>query len=940
MAAFTKSTCTTVSRMKSVVLFLVVLHVIVFLSTVEAVDKGNFKTCDQSSFCKRNRALEEGSSPFVAMLETFQVSGGVMKVDVMNTKTSVLLQLELHGLLGNMVRMKINEINPAQPRYEVPDVLIAEPTKQSWTVTKQDTNNMEATLTKDISIALSSQPFRVDVIMKGNVVTSVNSRGLMNFEHVRAKNWAQKLEDKDENGEQQDGEPVDEVKEDDDEDLPGMWEETFKSHHDSKPNGPTSIGMDFSFPGYQYVYGIPEHADTMALKTTVNTDPYRLYNLDVFEYELDNPMALYGSVPYMIAHNTAQTIGLFWLNAAETWIDISSNTADKSMFGRVLEFVKGDSEVPQVDTHWFSESGIIDVFFLLGPSSDEVFSQYASLTGNPSLPPLFGIAYHQCRWNYNDEQDVKNVDMNFDEHDIPYDVIWLDIEHTDGKRYMTWDKNKFPNSIEMLDHIAAKGRKMVTIVDPHTKRDSGYKLYQQGKDNDYFVKNKDSNEYEGWCWPGSSSYLDFTRSEVREWWGNMLSPSEYEGTTMDLFTWNDMNEPSVFNGPEVTMHKDAIHGGGWEHRDVHNIFGLYVHKATADGQIKRSDGKERPFVLSRAFFAGSQRYGAIWTGDNMAEWSHLKASIPMLLSISLAGIPFIGADVGGFFRNPDSELLTRWYQAGAYQPFFRAHAHLDSKRREPWLLPANNMAAIRKVIRERYALLPYWYTLFYRAHKTGIPVMRPMWVEFPSDEKTFDMEDQYMIGDALLVKPVTTAGTTHQTTYLPGEDVWYDLATYNKLKGPSSHTATAALDQIPVYQRGGTIIPRKERVRRSSSLTLDDPYTLTVALDNQGLARGNLFIDDGHSFDYQAGNMLYRNFNFLNNVLQSRTIDYNVKFTTRSWLERVVIVGLKTKPNAVELSGTLIDYQKLDFTYTPQSQSLVIRKPGVNMGEDWKITLS
>lgn len=388
------------------------------------------------------------------------------------------------------------------------------------------------------------------------------------------------------------------------------------------------------------------------------------------------------------------------------------------------------------------------------------------------------------------------------------------------------------------------------------------------------------------------------------------------------------------------MHKDAIHGGGWEHRDVHNIYGLYMQRATAEGQIKRSEGNDRPFVLSRAFYAGSQLYGGIWTGDNLAEWSHLKASMPMLMSIGIAGIPLIGADVGGFFRNPDTELLTRWYQAGAYQPFFRAHAHLDTKRREPWLLPESNMAVIRKAIRERYALLPFWYTMFYRAHKTGIPVMRPMWLEFPKDVKTFPMQDQYMIGEALLVKPVTDAGTSSVSVYLPGEhSLWYDVRTYAALKGPVHHTASAPLDQIPVYQRGGTIIPRKERVRRSSSLMRDDPYTLTVALDIQGHARGNLFIDDGHSFDYQKGDMLYRNFFFKDNVLQSRTIDYKVQHTTRSWLEKVVILGLSKEPKEVELSGTLIDYQKLDFNYTAATKVLTIRKPGVNMKEDWKITL-
>ncbi|XP_077995538.1 neutral alpha-glucosidase AB-like isoform X2 [Glandiceps talaboti] len=720
---------------------------------------------------------------------------------------------------------------------------------------------------------------------------------------------------------------------------PDMWEEKFKTHHDSKPNGPESIGLDFSFVGFDHVYGIPEHADSLALKTTTNTDPYRLYNLDVFEYELNNPMALYGSVPYMLAHNEKRTLGLFWLNAAETWIDISSNTASKTVVSKLVDYVKGGGDTPQTDTRWVSESGIIDVFVLLGPTVKDVFKQYASLTGTTAVPPLFSIAYHQCRWNYNDEADVKNVDINFDEYDIPYDVLWLDIEHTDGKKYMTWDSVKFPNPIDMQNNLAAKSRKMVTIIDPHIKKEDSYHIYKEAKSLDYFVKNKDGNDYEGWCWPGTSFWLDFLNPVIRDWWSSKFTPDAYVGSTMNLFTWNDMNEPSVFNGPEVTMHKDAKHYGGWEHRDVHNIYGMYLPMATAEGQVKRSGGKERPFVLSRAFFAGSQRYGAIWTGDNTAEWGHLKMSIPMLLSIGLAGITFIGADVGGFFKNPDIELQTRWYQAGAFQPFFRAHAHLDTKRREPWLLPEENMLIVRDTVRARYAYLPFWYTQYYKSSIDGQPIMRPLWVEFPDDTETFAMEDQYMIGDALLVHPITDAGTFSTKVYFPGvNQPWYDVETHQIYTGKQYTSVSAPLSKIPVYQRGGTIIPRKERVRRSSALMQDDPYTLVVALDKDGKAKGDLYIDDGHSFEYKNGKYLFLEFEFSDHKLISRPIGYNQQFTTKSWLEKVVILGMRHQPvNAnLQYDGAT---ENLAVSRNPTTQTVTVRKPGVNMAKEWTITL-
>jgi alpha 1,3-glucosidase len=286
---------------------------------------------------------------------------------------------------------------------------------------------------------------------------------------------------------------------------------------------------------------------------------------------------------------------------------------------------------------------------------------------------------------------------------------------------------------------------MVNIVDPHIKRASGYHIHEAATSLDYYVKNKDNNVYEGWCWPGtlsyfffspfltrffisarlgSSSWLDYMNPVVRSWWATQFALDKYTGSTPNLFIWNDMNEPSVFNGPEVTMHKDAKHFGNTEHRDVHNIFGMWQQASTAVGLVERSGGKERPFVLSRAFFAGSQRYGAIWTGDNKADWEHLRISIPMLLTIGVAGLPFAGADIGGFFGDPDAELQVRWLQVGAFYPFMRAHAHLDARRREAYLLEEPFRGFARSAISERYTYLPFIYTLFHEANKAGVPVMR------------------------------------------------------------------------------------------------------------------------------------------------------------------------------------------------------------------------
>ncbi|XP_074128536.1 neutral alpha-glucosidase AB isoform X2 [Sminthopsis crassicaudata] len=939
------------------------------LSTAWAVDRSNFKTCEQSSFCKRQRSVQPGSSPYRALLDSLELGPEALTVQLVNEVTKVVLLLELQGLRGNMTRLRIDELKPLRPRYRVPDVLVADPPTARLSVSGRDENSVELTVAEGpYKIILTGRPFRLDLLENRSLVLSVNARGLMVFEHQRLprNSFSDKVSltfgsiwDKIKNlfsreGTKEpaegDGTPEEEAagkadkseenSEKDDNEEPGAWEEMFKTHSDSKPFGPTSVGLDFSLPGMEHVYGIPEHADSLRLKVTEGGEPYRLYNLDVFQYELYNPMALYGSVPVLLAHNVHRDLGIFWLNAAETWVDISSNTAGKTLFGKMLDYLQGGGETPQTDVRWMSESGIIDVFLLLGPTVSDVFRQYTSLTGTQGLPPLFSLGYHQSRWNYRDEADVIEVDQGFDNHDLPCDVIWLDIEHADGKRYFTWDSSRFPQPLAMLGHLAGKRRKLVAIVDPHIKVDSGYRVHEELRSLGLYVKTRDGSDYEGWCWPGSVGYPDFTNVKMRDWWANMFSFDKYEGSASNLYVWNDMNEPSVFNGPEVTMLKDARHHGGWEHRDIHNIYGLYVHMATAQGLIQRSGGVERPFVLSRAFFAGSQRYGAVWTGDNTAEWDHLKITIPMCLSLGLVGLSFCGADVGGFFKNPEPELLLRWYQMGAYQPFYRAHSHMDTGRREPWLLPPEYLGPVRDALRQRYALLPFWYTLFYRAHRDGHPVMRPLWVQYPKDVSTFSQDDQFMLGDSLLVHPVAEPGARGVQVYLPGQgEVWYDVQSYQKHHGPQTLYLPVTLSSIPVFQRGGTIIPRWERVRRSSDCMKDDPITLYVAISPQGTAEGELYLDDGHTFNYQTQNeFLLRKFTFSGNTLTSSSADPRGHWETPIWIERVVILGAG-KPASVLLRSEGLPESVLTFHHSAETSVLTLRKPGVRVSADWSIHL-
>jgi alpha 1,3-glucosidase len=441
---------------------------------------------------------------------------------------------------------------------------------------------------------------------------------------------------------------------------------------------------------------------------------------------------------------------------------------------------------------------------------------------------------------------------------------------------------------------------------------------------------------------------------------------------MDLFTWNDMNEPSVFNGPEVSMPKDARNLEGVEHREWHNLYGLYMQSATADGLVKRSASKERaqqqrPFVLSRAFWAGSQRYGAIWTGDNRADWSHLQIAAPMLLSINVAGLSFAGADVGGFFGDTSAELFVRWYQAGAFTPFFRGHAHHDSKRREPWIFGDPYTGILRGVSMIRYTLLPLWYSIFYEAYDKGYPVMRTMFTEFPDDPETYALDDQWMVGQSLLVKPVTSAGQTTAEVYLPGllvivsfcrsvqcdaygricfvgSEAWFDLQTLFKYApSPTGQKTTvkAPLERIPVFIRAGEIIPQKLRLRRSSKLMFYDPLTLVIVPTAAGTASGKLYMDDEITLAHEFGSSVYRAFQFANNKLtctNARTVVKNEVYKPPNALERLVLADQAAAPKRVFVRGTGGNPDvELTFTHDAAQRVLTVKKPNVLVRDDWEI---
>ncbi|KAI9537763.1 hypothetical protein NQZ68_022425 [Dissostichus eleginoides] len=883
--------------------------------------KEKFKKSGDVAFYRRQ--MEGPNLQHRALLDTLVLTERGARFELLEPDTQTRLLLSVSPCRNDTVRILIDEMEPIKARYRVPDVITGELQCEQLRVERRSKLCVSLSWSSGRhQICVWHFPFRLEILCEDKVMVTFNSR---------RKLWFETLQDPTRRGcEGRASSHGSESQED------TLWKETFRQFVDVKPNGPSSVGSDLSLHGFSHVFGLPEHADGLQLRDTREGDAYRLFNLDVFAYDLQSRLGLYGSVPLVLAHKQDRTLGVFWLNASETFVNVHYSSSDHQ-----IPSLKRRRREPQTDVHWLSESGLIDCLVLLGPGPQQVFKQYAQLTGFQALPPLFSLGYHQCRWNYNDEADVRAVDAGFDHHDIPYDAIWLDIEHTDGKRYFTWDPVTFPNPSGLQRHLEDKKRKLVVISDPHIKVDPDWSMYREARDGGHFVKNRDGEIYRGSCWPGESSYLDFSRADTRAWYSRCFGLDKYKGSTSSLFVWNDMNEPSVFDGPEQTMPKDAVHYGGWEHRELHNLYGFYQHMATADGLITRSGGLERPFILTRSFFAGSQRFGAVWTGDNVASWEYLKVSVPMLLSLSVAGIAFCGADVGGFVQNPDPELLVRWYQAAALQPFFRGHSAKETKRREPWLFGEEVTDRIRTAITQRYCLLPYWYTLFHQAHTCGLPPLRPLWVEFPTEQSTFTLDHQFMIGGALLACPVTEAQVKEVKVLLPGSnEVWYDVHSAEEFKGGRTLSLPVTLDTVPVFQRGGSVLCRAAgRVSCTADLQLL-PLSITVAPNPQGLADGELYLDDGHSFRFRdRKSFSRRRFSFRSDRLICRAAGEGEIFECDTVVQTLTVLGLKRKPSSVIVHVNGAEDVSAAFEFLESCSTLTVKDLELRVLTDWEIQM-
>ncbi|KAG5480979.1 hypothetical protein LSCM1_06653 [Leishmania martiniquensis] len=684
--------------------------------------------------------------------------------------------------------------------------------------------------------------------------------------------------------------------------------------------------VNFTFPAAQTLYGLPEHAADLPLRGGMD---YEMYNTDAFQYPLNSTSALYGAIPFVMAYAPMSTCGVLFPNPSETHVKVGDGSAAPSCW-------------------WQPEVGAIDIFFLPGPTPAKVQQQHATLTGPTVMPPYFSLGLHQSRWNYMSTKDCLSVDEGFDTHNMPYDVLWLDIEHTDTKKYFTWDPHSFPEPKVLTDALASKGRKLVTVKDPHVKRDTNYYVHTEATEGDHYVKSSVGNDFEGNCWPGSSSWPDFLNTRTRDWYSQFLHDDRYPGGSRDIHTWVDMNEPSVFGGERGTLPKEVLHkldnGQTVTHRFVHNVYGFFSVQSVYKGMLEAGGpdaATERPFVLTRSFFAGSQRYAAMWTGDNSAHWEHLENSIPELLSLSISNYPFCGCDIGGFFFDPEEELFVRWMQAGIFLPFYRVHSHHDTKRREPWTFSDEAQLLIRNALALRYAMVPYLYTTFYHAHTEGNTIMRPLFYEFPTQPELREEQGTYLFGPSILVQPVVKPKVTEVTVPLPKGTLWYNY--FTGALAVDQHTMPVEKDTIPMFLRGGHVVPMKLRLRRSTFAARMDPFTLFVALNENGNSYGDLYMDDGTTYDYKKGGFVHRAFSYSNHVLQNSAYPDSpgdaLLYHAVNAVERVVIYGYVGKVGKVVLN-TLVDHTEVAtmLEFEQHGQTVTVRNPNVLVASDWFIS--
>jgi alpha-glucosidase len=627
----------------------------------------------------------------------------------------------------------------------------------------------------------------------------------------------------------------------------------------------TAVRVWKTMPQSEQYYGLGEKSGTFNRRDK----HFTMWNTDIPAYKADTD-PLYQTIPFFYGIDHGRSYAIFFDNSYWSSFDMGKEFPDRYSFG--------------------AANGELNYYFFSGTTPKQILERFTELVGRMPLPPRWSLGYQQCRWSYFPESRVRKLAEDFRSKNIPCDVLYLDIDYMEGYRIFTWSKKNFPNPGTMISDLSKSGFKVVTIVDPGIRADSSYAAFTTGLSENAFLKYPDGRLFFGKVWPGVCAFPDFSSQRTRAWWGKSFEA--LTGVGVRGF-WNDMNEPSVFDVPTKTVDLDVVHddnGLRTTHAKNHNLYGLQMTQATYEG-VRSLKPHERPFVLTRASYAGGQRYSAAWTGDNISSWEHLEMAVPMMLGLSISGQPFVGTDIGGFVGSPDGELYVRWLQLGVFSPLMRTHTEWGSKDQEPWSYGPDNEEINKRTIELRYTFLPYIYNEMYKASISGIPPMRPLVFEYPDDWRYARNETEFMFGDQMLVAPVLRSGERTRSLALP-QGQWFDYWSSKQVKGGAQVTVDAPLDRIPLFVKAGSIIPTQQVLQYSDEAPIN-PLTLTVYTGEN--CREEFYEDDGVSFEYQKGGYAKRTVRYSRNngssMLSIGAVSGSYRFADRRLIVRFLGVG-------------------------------------------------
>jgi alpha-glucosidase len=573
------------------------------------------------------------------------------------------------------------------------------------------------------------------------------------------------------------------------------------------------------------------------------------WNSDVPAYGT-NADPIYASIPFYIGmHSQKDVYGLFLDNSYKTTFNMGGSTDDK--FTSIT--------IPD---------GEMNYYFIGGSNVAGIINNYTALTGRAKLPPLWSLGYQQCRWSYFPDKEVMNIASTFREKSIPCDVIYLDINYMDNYKVFTFSPQNFPQPAEMVKKLKDMGFHVVCIIDPGLKIEEGYPAYDEGVKNNYFVKLPDGKDYVGEVWPGRSHFPDFTNPVVRKWWGKMFSA--YTDKGIDGF-WNDMNEPSAWGQSIPDMVEFNFDGHKTTMLEAHNLFGMQMARSTYEGARDQMNGG-RPLTITRATYAGGQRYTTIWTGDNFASDEHMLLGTRLVNSLGVSGFPFAGPDIGGFIGIPSRELITRWLSLAVYTPFMRNHSDYGNLHREPWVFGKDWENIQREMINQRYKLLPYIYSTFKEATETGMPACRTLAIDYTFDENIYknDYENEYLFGDNFLVCPVSSKQEISKV-YLP-EGNWYRLSNDEFFTGKKSCLVESPISELPVFVKAGAIVPMQSVAQFTAQKT-DETLIVHIYNGNEQ-SKYSYYEDDGLTYSFEKGAYYKRLISFNS---QKKSIEFGQK---------------------------------------------------------------